>query len=147
MTTASGAYDVIRARIEANITSTPIFWQGEDKALTDQPAAFFYVEFLSDPAFLASFGGGRGSNRYRNPARIDAYAFVPQGWGLRPATDLAETMAALFRSYRDTDISCMEATVHPLGHGSEIKPPGLSSEVGNYFVAVAEISLTFDLIG
>lgn len=146
MTTASGAYDVIRNRIAVNIT-TPVLWQGEDNTVADEPAPFYFVEFVSEPAALVSFGGGRSSNRYRHPVRINAHAFVPQGWGVRPAMDLAETMAALFRSYRDTDISCLEATVHPLGHGSEIKPPGLSSEVGNYFVAVAEISLHFDLIG
>lgn len=146
MTTASGAYDAVRSRIAANIT-TPVYWQGEDNTLPDVPMPFYFVEFISETAALVSFGAGRGSNRYRHPAHINAHAFVPQGWGVRPAMDLAETMAALFRSYRDTDISCSDATVHPLGHGSEVAPPGLRSEVGNYFVAVAEISLFYDLIG
>jgi hypothetical protein len=36
------------------------------------------------------------------------------------ATDLAESVAQVFRSYRDTDVSCFEATVFPGGLGSDI---------------------------
>lgn len=153
MTTASGAYNVIRARIENNVplsqgVPVPVRWQNEDAVpLPDVPAPFVYVEFNPDPASLVSFGGGQTSNRYRNPAVIDAYCFVPRGWGLVAATDLAEMIATLFRSYRDADISCFDATVYPLGSGSSVKPPGLDSEVDNYYVATTQITLFFDLIG
>lgn len=159
MTTATAAFNVIKARLEANVPNdskgTPVFfrWQNEDedslgrKALPDAPRPFIYTEFLADPAAIASFGGGRGANRYRHPARIDCYIFVPRGWGLAEATTIAETVAALFRSYRDSDISCFEATVYPGGSGADLKPPGLDSEVDNYFWSSAEISLFFDLTG
>lgn len=154
MTTASQARAAIRTRIEAGAivnagnSAVPLRWQNEDgDPLPDQPAAFVYTEFLTDPAQLVSFGGGRGANRYRNPARIDSYVFVPRGEGLDQAELIAEQIAALFRSYRDSDIQCFEATVYPGGDGASLKPPGLSSEVENYFWAVAEISLFFDQIG
>lgn len=159
MTTATTAFNIIKTRLEANIPNdsrgTPVFfrWQNEDedslgrKALPDIESPFIYTEFLTDPATLVSFGGGHGQNRYRHPARIDCYIFVPRGWGLAEAMTIAETVAGLFRSYRDTDISCFEATVYPGGSGSDLKPPGLDSEVDNYFYASVECSMFFDLIG
>ncbi len=155
MTTASAAFAIIRARLIANKPAnlTAFRFQNEDEdstgvaSLPDTPAAFAYVEFLTEPATLVSFGGGRGSNRYRNPARIVVYVFVPRGQGLAAATDLGESVATLFRSYRDDDISCFEASVYPGGDGSQLTPPGLSSEVNNYFWAAVEIALFFDLIG
>lgn len=149
MTTATQAFTVIRTRLEANQPSgLGLRWQNEDgEALPDTPAPFAYIEFLTDPAFLASFGGGRSANRYRNRARITAYVFVPRGQGLTVATDYAEQVATVFRSYRDADISCFDASVYPGGNGADIKPPGLDSAVDNYFYAVAEISLFFDQIG
>jgi hypothetical protein len=149
MTTVSGAFDVIKARLTAGKPEglIALFWQNEDSVLPDTPTAFVYSEFITDPALLASFGGGRGRNRYRNPGRIDCYVFVPRGEGLTVGSDLAEAVAALFRSYRDDVISCFEATVYPLGNGSDIKPPGLVSEVNNYYCVLVEVSLFFDLIG
>lgn len=154
MTTATGAYNVIRARLEANIPNDSggnpvgLRWQNEDGTpLPDQPAPFIYTEFLTDPGTLASFGSGRGANRYRNTAQIVCFVFVPRGWGLAEATTIAEAVATVFRSFRDGDISCFDATVYPGGSGSDIKPPGLESEVDNYFYAVTEISLFFDLVG
>jgi hypothetical protein len=155
MTTASGAFAVIRARCVANKPAglSAFRFQGEDAdtngdvELPDTPAAFAYVEFLAEPAQLVSYGGGRGANRYRHPMRIVFYVFVPRGVGLSVATDLAEQLATLFRSYRDDDISCFDATVYPGGNGADLKPPGLSSEVNNYFWASVEVSGFYDLIG
>jgi len=72
---------------------------------------------------------------------------VPKGWGLYAAEAIAEQIAALLRSHRDERISCFDATVIPGGDGAMLTPPGLSSEVGNYFWAACETSLTFDQIG
>lgn len=154
MTTASQAFAVIRARLEANVptvqgAAVPLRWQGSTgDPLPDEPAPFIYIEMNTDPGSLVSFGGGRTSNRYRNPAVIDAYCFTPSSWGdPQYAMDIAEQVAALFRSYRDADISCFDASVFPLGEGASIKPPGLNSEVDNYYAASAQISLFFDLVG
>lgn len=150
MTTVSDAHALVKARIEGNKPAavTALRWQNEDgDPLPDTPAPFLYTELVTDPQFLAGFGGGTGSNRWRNPARIDCYAFVPRGEGLAAATDIAEAIATLFRGYRSNDLQCFEATVYPLGAGSSIKPPGLSSEVDNYYCAVCEASMHFDQIG
>ena len=146
MTTASQAQAAIRARLEAGAT-VPLYWQNVGAELPDEPTAFAYVEFIAGPGRIASFGGGRGSNRYRNQAIVTIFCFVPSGQGIAPATDLAELLAARLRSYRTDAISCFDATVHPGGDGADIKPPGLSSEVGNYYYAVAEVNLFYDLIG
>jgi hypothetical protein len=154
MTTATQAYSLLRARLEANAPTysgalIPLRWQNEDGGpLPDTPAPFIYCEFIAERAGPpVSFGAGRGANTYRNPAVFDAFVFVPKGWGLTPATDIAESVAALFRSYRDGDVSCFDASVMPGGDGASLKPPGLSSEVGNYFWAAVEVSLHFDQIG
>lgn len=150
MTTMSDAHAAIKTRIEANKPAavTALRWQNEDgDALPNTPAPFLYIEIDSDGQSLVAFGGGIGANLWRNQARVDCYAFVPRGEGLKEATDLAETMAALFRGYRDGDLQCFDASVYPLGAGTNIKPPGLSSEVDNYYVAVAEIALHFDQLG
>jgi hypothetical protein len=148
MTTASAAFAVIKSRLTAGGLDFPLRYQGEDGGpLPDTPSPFAYVEFQPERGAIASFGGGRGANRYRHPARIDAYVFVPNGHGLKEATDRAELIAALFRSYRDADISCFEATVFAGGHGSEISVPGLASAVNDYWYAAVDVSLHFDLIG
>jgi len=142
----TAVWDLLRARAEANIT-LPMFWQHETNELPDTPESFVYFEI--DPArpFLAGFGGGQGNNRYRSGADFNAFVFVPVGQGVRVALQQAETVAALFRSFRSGDISCFEASVHPVGQGAEITPPGLSSAAGNYACAVAIVSLSFDQIG
>jgi hypothetical protein len=117
--------------------------------LPDIPAPFVHIEFDNDGPGNGptAFGGGRGQNLYRNQASVVAYVFVPKGEGLNEADSIAEQVAALFRSYRDTTISCSSAHAYPGGNGADIKPPGLDSEVGNYFYAIAEASLNFDQIG
>ncbi len=155
MTTASAAYEICKARLLANKPAglTAYRWQNEEAdsagnpELPDQPAAFAYFELVTDRGQIASFGGGRGANIYRNPAQLIGFVFIPKGKGLKPATDIAEQLAALFRSYRDSDISCFDASVFPGGDGALLKPPGLNSEVGNYFWAGVEVSLFFDQVG
>ena len=152
MTTASQAYTVLRGILEAGM-SIPLRWQNEDAdsqgstTLPDTPTAFAYTEFNTDSAELVSYGGGRGANRYRNRAHLDIYVFVPRGWGMTYATDYAEQAAALFRSYRDDDVSCFGASVYPGGDGAELQPPGMRSEVTNYYYAAASVDLWYDLIG
>lgn len=153
MTTAAEARAAVRTRLtNAGIAyggaAVPLRWPNEAGGpLPDVPAPFIYTEFNSDRAILAGYGGGRGDNLYRNPARIEAYVFVPKGVGLDAAEAIAEQIATLFRSYRDADISCFDATVYPGGDGADLTPAGLSSEVGNYFWASVEVRLHFDQVG
>jgi hypothetical protein len=139
--------------IDSASAPVPLRWQNEaaDSAgnvpLPDTPSPFVYTEFITNPGTLVGYGGGRGANLYRTPAFVAAYVFVPKDEGLDEAETIAEQIAALFRSYRDSSISCFDATVQPGGDGETIKPPGLDSAVGNYFWAVTEISLHYDQIG
>lgn len=149
-TTTSQAQAAIRAQIEAGSFTFPRYWQGDDApVLPDTPATFAFIVFNNEGSGRAptAYGGGRGLNLYRNRATVEAYVFAPNGEGLSVATDAAETIAAQLRSFRDANISCYAADVIPVGPGSSISPPGFTSEVSNYQCAVAEIALTFDLIG
>lgn len=162
MTTAAAAYGVIRALLEANKPSalTALRWQNEfedsngNLILPDEPAAFAYTEFLASPSSVIEIGGGRGANRHRNSAHVDVYVFVPRGTGMVVTNaqsvgclDIAEQIAALFRPLRSGGVSVDDVTVYPGGNGSDLKPPGLASEVGNYFWAAVGVSLHFDLTG
>ena len=152
MTTAAQAFVAVKARLTGagSGISIPLRWQGEDQPpLPDKPAAFAYVVFnvFGSGRGPEGIGGGRGNNLYRNQAVVEAFVFTPMGLGLEQALVVAETVAARLRSFRDADISCFSADVIPVGEGSSITPPGLSSEVNNYQCAVAEIGLHFDQIG
>jgi|GEM_PF-2050043 len=160
MTTATAAQAAIRTRLEANrptygSTQAQLYWQNEDAdtdgnfGLPDIPAAFIYIELAAEKAFLAGFGGGTGANLWRHPCRIEAFCFVPRGAGFAAASDLAEQVATLFRGFRSADLHCFDATIYPLGGDrSGIKPQGLSAnEVDNYYCAVCEIDMFFDLVG
>lgn len=153
MTTITQARQAIRSRIEAgNLTfqgePVPLRWQNEDgEPLPDDPAPFVYVEFLNEGSSIVAYGAGRGGNTHRNRARVEAYVFVPKGWGLDAAEHIAEQIATLLRSHRDQHVSCFDATVIPGGDGAMLTPPGLASEVGNYNYAACDVSLHFDQIG
>jgi hypothetical protein len=153
MTTASEAYGALRSVIEGGAGLPPLRWQNEDEdstgavALPDTPAPFLYSDFYVDSGEQVGFGGGRFANVYRNPAWLDVYVFVPKGWGLTWATDTAESVAQLLRSYRDDLVSVIAASVRPGGDGASLRPPGLPSEVSNYFWAATEVRLFFDTIG
>lgn len=148
--TASEAYAAVKARLDGAGFSFPLRYQGEDSGpLPDTPATFAFVVFSNDGSGRGpvAFGGGVGRNLYRNLGVVEAFVFVPNGEGLAAAMNAAELVAARLRSFRDASISCFSADVIPVGEGSKITPPGLSSEVSNYQCAVAEIAMHFDQIG
>lgn len=156
MTTATEAFDAIRAVMEANVPANPkaggpaiaYRWQGETSPpLPDTPSPFIYTVFAALRSDTIEIGGGRGANRHRNPAEADVFIFVPNGWGQKYGTDLAEHFASLFRSYRANGVTVDSATVYPGGPGSEIAVPGLDNEAGNYFWAGCGVRFHFDLTG
>lgn len=161
MATITQARQAMRIRAEgAGIvyavgSPLPLRFQNEESdslgnvALPDMPSPFAYLELNAERGDIASFGGGRGNNLYRNPARIEGFVFVPKGEGLDRAESLAEQLAALFRSYRDDAISCFDASVYAGGDGADLKPIGVANAVdlGRYFYAAFEVSLHFDQIG
>lgn len=115
--------------------------------LPDTPAPFVYTEIIVRRGGVSSYGAGRGGNTYRNPLEVTSYVFVPKDEGLSEAESIAEQIAALLRSYRSGDVSLFDATVQPGGDGADLTPPGLTSDVGNYFWAVCDCTGFFDQIG
>lgn len=157
MTTASEACGVIRTVLEATppqdgarFGAAPIalFWYGDpDQTLPEFPTPFAFTMFEAERSGVIEIGGGRGANRHRNPALATVYVCTPKDTGQQRATDIAEGVATLFRSYKDNGITCDSATVYPAVDGTRLNPPGSDSDVGNYMVAACEIEFYFDLIG
>lgn len=144
MTTVAEAQTAIRSRAEANFTAYPWRWKNETAPLPDAPAAFVYGELIVEDSAFAGFGGGRGANLQRTTGRFEAHVMVPvgipdSGAALDAALDNAEAIAAVFRSYRDSAISCFAAEVFPVSG---------TDESGNYnYVATVIVDLQFDKIG
>lgn len=157
MSTIAQAYAALRARLEeapalvdAHGNTLPFRWQGEDGgALSDEPAAFAFgeIENFGSARGPAAFGGGRGANLYRNEGVFTIYVFTPNGEGIAVSLALAEQLAARLRSYRTDDVSCFAADVHPLGDGSSLQAPGLSSPVNAYYCSIVEAAIHFDQLG
>lgn len=163
MATAQSARQAIRTRLDAagltsdGSTPLPLRFPNEeadslgDVTLSDTPSPFAYIEFVNQGSRSGpvSFGGGVGQNTYRNQGRIEGYVFVPKGEGIDRAETIAETIASLFRSYRDATISCFDASVFAGGDASALQPAGGSNAVqlGAYFYAAFEVNLFFDQIG
>ncbi len=148
--TTSQALAAIRTRVGTAGITFPIYWQGEDvPPLPDTPTTFAFVVFNNHGSGRGpvAFGGGAGNNIYRNEAMLEAFVFSPSGQGLSVATDAAELLAASLRSFRDTNISCFSADAIPVGPGSSISVPGLTSVVSQYQCAVAEVRFHYDQIG
>jgi hypothetical protein len=151
------AFAAIRARLEAapaiadaHGNTLPFRWQGTDGgALPDDPAAFAFVELenFGPGRGPAAFGGGRGANLYRNEGLVTVYVFTPNGEGIDVSLATAESVAARLRSHREDSVSCFSASVHPIGDGASLQPPGLSSPVNAYYCSVVEAAMHFDQIG
>ena len=140
--------------MEANTPNGPdgvplvLRWRGEDGGpLPDTPSAFAFTIFDATVSSVIEIGGGRGRNRHRQPSSAEVYIFVPNGWGLKPATDFAEAIAALFRSINQSGVTVESATVYPGGPGTELSVPGLPSDVENYIWSAVAIEFHYDLIG
>ena len=146
--TTDQAIAAVRARLNGGSYSFPLYYHGDDAPmLPDTPTEFGFVVFNNEGSTLVAFGGGRGHNTYRNRARVEVFMFAPLGTSLEYVSSLAETVAAQLRSYRDDSISCFMADVIPVGPGSTLGVPGLSSDVNNYQCAIVESILSFDQIG
>ncbi len=148
MPSTDEAIAAVRTRLDSGGFAFPLYYDGDDAPiLPDTPATFGYVEFMGQGSTLVAYGGGRGSNIYRNTAIVNIWVFSPIGYGSEAATIHAKPVADRMRSYRDENISIFKADVIHLGQGSNLSIPGLISEVSNYQCALVECDLIFDLIG
>jgi hypothetical protein len=146
--TTSEAIARVRERLNLGNYGFPIYFEGDDAALLpDTPSPFAFTAFNNEGEIAVSFGGGRGNNVYRNRLRVEVFVFSPMGYGAETVAGYAEPIAAQLRSYRDDVISCLGAGVLPVGSGSTLSVPGLSSDISNYQCAVAEAVVIFDLVG
>lgn len=140
--TVAQAYDALRARL-AGSSPLPVYWQNENNTLPDTVAPFAFALFTTFGQQIASYGGGRGANRWRTQGDLEVFVFVPVGNGLAQALDYAEQIAALFRGQRFDGVSCEDVVVDP--HAAV--PSSLLDASGNYYAANAVVAFYFDQIG
>lgn len=147
MTTIADAFNALKARAVSVLTGQTLLFPDAANVLPDTPATFIYFEMITEGGEFIEIGGGRGANRHRTAAELHAYVFVPRGQGLAVALAAAEPVAAAFRSFRGSGVSCNGATIHPAGEGAQLVPPGGSPVAGNYSAVVVAIPFTFDQVG
>lgn len=150
MSTFAQMVAALKARAVAQVTmfGAAVYWDRDAKpTLPDDPTPFVFFRLEMDRAQFISIGGGRGNNLARTDGELQGYIFIPRDWGLEQEALYGEHVAAAFRSYRTTDVSCGAVTPAPAVPGSDLMPPGLDSEVENYSCIVAAVPVFFDQVG
>lgn len=157
MTTLNGAYQTLKDRLleapaiqDENGADLPVRYQADDGGpLPDTATSFAFLDFDNHGAgrYPVAYGGGRGSNLYRNEGVLTVFVFTPNGTGMAVAATVAESVAARMRSFRSGDVSCFAASVRPTGEGSDVSPRGFNSPVSNYYCTPVEVAMHFDQIG
>lgn len=139
MTTTAAIQALIESRHTSELPAVTFTYQNETHILPNTPATFVHVELIAEGMEIVAFGGGRGANLQRTTGRIEAHVMTPVGEGIDGGLALAEQIAAVWRSYRDADISCFAAEAFP-GEGRV--------EDGNYAnSAVAIVDVHWDRTG
>lgn len=130
------AVAAIRARMTAAWSrgDVPVYWENENRTLSDTPAAFVFVEILPEAQRVSEFVG-REANSYRTEGSILVHAFVPRALGTDAGFTLAEAAIAVFRGQRLDGIT--------YGAGSIIGA-AMEADLGNYWRCPVEVSFTFD---
>lgn len=127
------------------ITAVPVFWYKELNELPDPPNPFVFFELEVQRSELVGFGGGRGESLYRFHGELLGYLAVQKGRGSEYGSAIAETIAATFRSFRDSNVSCFDSTPRPV---TDVTPDATEGvEVGNYDWYLIAVSLHFDQTG
>ena len=148
MSTFGQVVTALKARAAVQITLMPVRWdRDQPPQLPDVPSPFVFFRLEMDRARFIEAGGGRGSNRQRTDGELWGLVFMPREAGLEAEATYGEHVAAAFRSYRDAYVSCGPVTPAPAVPGSDLMPPGMDSEVGNYSCIVAAVPLYFDQTG
>jgi hypothetical protein len=110
MTTAT-AYTAIRAHLEANWTTTPLAWDNEEFAPT-QDAAFVMVQITGDMWDQRSIGAGdRLQNRWEEEGELLLAVIVPTGTGSLLARQHAEALANIYRGLNLGDIEFRDISI------------------------------------
>ncbi len=146
MTDVSGAIAALKTRSRM-ITSVPVFWTKENNVLPDPPKPFVFFELEVERQRIVSVGGGRGANLYRCPCELLGWLAVGRGRGAEYGAGLAESIAAVFRSFRDGDVSCGAATPRPVTGVTETAAGSMRASAGNYDWYLITVRLHFDQIG
>lgn len=103
------AQDAIRSFFTtAWANRTPVIWPNEGTDVPDA-APWVHIEIHGEDEKIMAFGGGRGANEFDWIGRIEAHVMVPRQEGTGRAVDLADQIAAIFRSQRFSGVSCWTA--------------------------------------
>lgn len=108
----------IRARIEANWTTTPIAWFGEDFDPPEQ-APWILVERDAIPSSQSSVYGSSGKRVVQDPGMIIGHVFYPRGAGDDGAYVIAQAFGELFRTQKVGPAQTDAPTMAPVEDGTE----------------------------
>jgi hypothetical protein len=145
---AKEALSQLDVKLTSAITDIPIVSDfNTDYVLPDVPSTFIFVDSYIWDSTIADFGGGLFKNRYRCRGNYDVYCLIPKGSGRDVAMDYAQQVRSAFTSFRVDDLLVDSVMITPGGDGSTLKIVGITSEIDNYYFAVAEVSFRYDEIG
>lgn len=119
----AAAWTAIKARLEANYTAAALRWPDTLAPLADPPAAFAFVEVLTDAARVIAQGGGIGANTFRTDAQVRASVMAPIGTPTGDLLQLGEDLAVVLRGARFAGVRF---------GGAEVYPGSVTSEDGMY---------------
>lgn len=148
MSTFADVVAEMKARAAAQITMLPVRWDKDTREpLPDEPAPFVFFTIETDGGRYAAFGGGRGANEQHVDGELVGLVHIPRDWGLEEHATYGEHVAAAFRSYRGEHVSCGAVAPQPAIDGSNLKPPGMESEVENYACVLVAVPFFYRQIG
>lgn len=146
MTDVPGAIAALKERSKM-ITFVPVYWAKDNNVLPDPPKPFVFFELEVARQRIASLGGGRGANLYRYPCELLGWLAIGRGRSAEHGASVAESIAAVFRSFRDGDVSCGDATPRPVTEVTEMAAGSMRASAGNYDWYLITVRLHFDQIG
>lgn len=131
-----GAETVIKAKLVADWphADVPIWFDNERNQLAATPAPFVFVQVQGEGQTLEAIGAGRGANEWMGRGRIEMHVFVPKGRGSSIANTYAETLCAIFRGKRLSDVSYHAGSIYQTGAGGPDR-----IDKGNYWMVTAEV--------
>ena len=110
---SAAAFDVVKARLDAEWSDTSVVYENENFELPDTPEIFVRVEVYGDFFNQISIGGGdeADDNLWREAGQLLMHVMAPSGTGSRAARVIAKQLVDLFRGYESAGVEFLNASI------------------------------------